>query len=159
MIPIVIALTVVLLIWTFRELAPGSQTNFLQLEGIATAYAIGGIWLHILVTHNDTGMAGFYRRIYPVAALLILAAEAWTLIVQLRATGLKTVTYTFTLIWIASVVCVLLLLLMKEKAHPPIVVVVCILSAVSILPMIGYHTLPVTAQASRLENCWFKKAC
>lgn len=152
LIPIILALTVVLLIWTGREVISSGETSFLQLEGIATAFAATGIWLHIMVTHNDPPIAIFFRRVYPLTALFILAAEAWTLIVQLMDSGLKIVTYSFTLIWIASVASIILLLVIKEKSHAIIALILSAIAVISVLPVIGYHALPVTAQVSRLER-------
>ena len=87
----------------------------MTLSGIATSYAAIGIWLHILVTHHESGMAKFYKRIYPMAALLILAFEARALILQLSDSGLKMPEYYFALIWVLAVVAAVLLLIKKEK--------------------------------------------
>lgn len=152
MIPIVLAMTVVLLIWTGRIIVTGSWPIFVQLYSIATAYTFGGIWLHVMTTHHDTGLARLYRRIYPIAALVILAFEAWALLTQLGKSGLKMTEYYFILIWITAVVASVLLLLLKAKAHTMIVVLICILAVFSVLPLVGYQSLPVTAQVNRLEK-------
>ncbi|MDD2457283.1 MAG: DUF4153 domain-containing protein [Eubacteriales bacterium] len=151
-IPIALALTVVLLVWTGRVVITSSWPQFTQLASIATAYTIGGIWLHILVTAYETGLARFYRRIYPVAALLILVFEAWALVVRLRQSGLKMTEYSFALIWLIALVAAVLLLVRKARAHVPIIALICLVAVISVLPVLGYHALPVTAQASRLEN-------
>jgi hypothetical protein len=152
MIPIVLALTVVLLIWSARATFTGVGASFLQLSGIATSYAVGGIWLHIMVTRYDTKMAAFYRMVYPITALIILAFEAWALIVQLNRWGMKMTEYTFILIWIIAVVSVILLLVRRAKAHPAIAALACGLAIFSVLPIVGYHSLPVKSQLSRLET-------
>ncbi|MZQ97734.1 MAG: DUF4153 domain-containing protein [Acidaminobacter sp.] len=152
MIPIALALTVVLLIWTGKTLVAGQGASFMRLAGIATSYAVGGIWLHIMVTHNTSNLAKFYRKIYPFAALLILAFEAWALIVQLNRFGMKSVEYSFLLMWIVAVSAVVLLILRKDKAHVLIALLVSSAALVSVLPLVGYHSLPVRSQISRLEN-------
>jgi hypothetical protein len=151
-IPIALALTVVLLVWTGRVVITGSWPQFNQLASIATAYTIGGIWLHIMVTTYETGLARFYRRIYPMAAWVILVFEAWALVVRLRQSGLKTAEYAFALICLIALVAAVLLIVKKAKAHVPIAALVCLVAGISVLPVLGYQALPVTAQASRLEN-------
>jgi hypothetical protein len=152
MIPIALALTAVLLIWTGKIMVTGSWPVFLQLSGIATGYTVGGLWLHVLVTYNESGLAKFYRRFYPVAALVILTFEAWALLIQLGKSGLKMTEYSFILIWIIALAAAVLLLIMKAKAHPVIAALVCALAVFSVLPVVGYQALPVTSQVNRLEN-------
>jgi len=104
------------------------------------------------VTHNTSNLAKFYRRFYPFAALLILAFEAWALIVQLNRFGMKSVEYSFLLMWIVSVAAVVLLIIRKDKAHVLIALLVSAAALVAVLPLVGYHSLPVRSQISRLEN-------
>lgn len=152
MVPIVLALTVVLLIWAVKTVVTGTWPAFDQLSGIAAGYAAGGIWLHMMVTHYESGLAKFYRRIYPIAALVILAFEAWALVVQLGESGLKTTEYFFLLIWAVTVAACILLMLIRSKAHTITAVLICAAAAFSVLPAVGYHALPVAAQVNRLEN-------
>ncbi|HZK61645.1 MAG TPA: hypothetical protein VFC41_06170 [Anaerovoracaceae bacterium] len=152
MVPIVLALTVVLFIWAGRTVMGGTGALFIRLSSIAAAYTVGGIWLHIMVTHHESGVAKFYRRIYPIAALVILVFEAWALINQLGKSGLKVTEYTFIIIWIVAATGAVLLLLLKNRAHPVIVAITCGLAIISVLPIVGYHALPVTAQVNRLET-------
>ncbi|MFX4262807.1 DUF4153 domain-containing protein [Pelotomaculum propionicicum] len=152
LVPIVLALTAVLLLWAGRTVVTGTWPVFVQLYGIATGYAAGGIWLHVMVTHLESGPAKFYRRVYPVTTLVILAFEAWALFIQLGRTGLKTTEYSFALIWVIAVVSAVLLLVRKARAHTAIAALVCAAAVFSVLPAVGYHALPVTAQVSRLEK-------
>ncbi len=152
MIPILLALTAVFLAWSVRSVIQGMGQSFVQLASIATSYAVFGTALHILVTHHDSGMARFYRRIYPISALLILGFEAWALISQILQEGIKLTEYSFGLLWIFTVASVVLLLLKKERSHQIIALMACTLALIAILPVVGYHALPVTAQTARLEN-------
>ena len=152
LVPIVLALTVVLLIWAVKTIAGGQDAAFYRLYRIAAAYTLGGIWLHIMVTHYETGVAKFYKRIYPVAALVILVFEAWALATQLSVSGLKFTEYVFAMIWILAAVSAILLLIQKEKAHRMIVIVASVLAVCYVLPVLGYNALPVTAQTSRLKE-------
>ena len=71
-----LALTFVLLAWAAKTILGGmADSSFIVLSSIATAYALVGIWLHIMVTEYDLTLAKFYRKVYPLAALVILAFE------------------------------------------------------------------------------------
>lgn len=152
LVPIVLALTVVLLIWAGRTIVSGVDTYFNTLYGIAAAYTIGGIWLHIMVTRYESGIAKFYRRIYPVTALVILVFEAWALFLQLGEFGLKFTEYSFGIVWILAAASSILLLIRKERAHHLIVILASVLALVYVLPVLGYNALPVTAQSNRLKD-------
>jgi len=152
MIPILLTLTAVLLIWSGKTILGGMKVPFLRLSAIAASYAAGGIWLHIMVTHHQSLQARLYRRIYPIAALVILTFEAWALVIQLQKYGLKITEYSFTLIWIVAAAAAVLLFLMKAKAHTVIALITCFTVVFSVLPVFGYHALPITAQVSRLEK-------
>ncbi|MGE5423362.1 MAG: DUF4153 domain-containing protein [Ignavibacteriales bacterium] len=152
MVPIMMALTVVLLLWTIKTLITGVAVPFQELSGIATSYAVVGIWLHIMITHHESNLAQFYRRFYPYAALLILTFEARSLFMQISASGVKTTEYWFLMIWIMAVVGSVWLIVKKAKAHNSIVALTCVLGVISILPASGYHSLPVMSQVNRLEN-------
>ena len=152
MVPIMLALTIVLLLWAVRIVTQGVWPSFMRLSGIAASYAIGGIWLHAMVTHHEGKMSVFYRKYYPFAALIILGFEAWALVVQLGKYGLKTTEYYFCLTWIFAVVSVILLVLFKAAAHRKIIILIAALAICSVLPAIGYNALPVKAQTTRLEK-------
>jgi len=152
LVPITLALTIVLLLWAGQSILKGNWPSFMMLYRIAAVYAIGGIWLHIMVTDHETGVEKFYRKIYPVAALIILAFEAWALYRQINQFGLKITEYWFIIIWITAVLSSCLLLILKENSHNKIILVTCIAALVSVSPVIGYHSLPVLAQLDRLEN-------
>lgn len=152
MIPIILALTIVLFLWAGRTILTGIWPPFIRLAGIATSYSFIGLWLHIMVTHHKSELAKFYRQVYPFAALVILTFEAGALISQLNKFGLKFAEYSFALVWIVAVVSAVLLLILKAKAHTPIVALTCIVAVISVLPVAGYHALPVASQVDRLEE-------
>ncbi|NCB42604.1 MAG: DUF4153 domain-containing protein [Clostridia bacterium] len=157
LVPIVLALTVVLLIWAGKTIISGVDTYFNTLYGIAASYTIGGIWLHIMVTHYETGLAKFYKKIYPLAALVILVFEAWALFLQLGATGLKFTEYAFGVVWIFAAVSSILLLVKRERSHSLIVMSASLLALVYVMPILGYNALPVNAQSNRLEALLVKE--
>jgi len=152
MIPIILALTVVLFLWAGRTILTGTWPVFIRLAGIATTYSFVGLWLYVMVTHHESGLAKFYRRVYPFAALIILAFEVAALVTQLGKYGLKITEYSFTMVWIVAVIAAILLLIRKSKAYQPIVVLICAVAVFSVLPFVGYHALPVASQVDRLEK-------
>ncbi|MDI9475522.1 MAG: hypothetical protein ACOX0L_00645 [Natronincolaceae bacterium] len=152
MVPIMLALTLVLILWVGKTIMEGMRVPFVQLSSIASSYAIGGIWLHIMVTHYKTGLAMFYKKVHSIAVILILAVEAWALAIQLQKHGLKTTEYFFILIWIVALSAAILLMIKKERAHNTIAIIVGILAIITVAPYIGYNSLPVTAQVNRLEG-------
>lgn len=152
MIPIVLTLTLVLLIWTVRTVLTGMHVRFTQLYSIASAYTIGGLWLHAMTIRNESNFAKVYRIVYPFASFVILIFEAWAVISQLLETGLKTTEYIFILIWILACSGSILIITKKTRAHAWIALTACILAILSIQPIIGYQALPVSAQINRLET-------
>lgn len=152
LIPIVLALTVVLLIWAGKTVLSGMQVPFVQLSGIAASYTIGGLWLHAMTVRHESGLAKTYRLVYPLASAVILAFEAWAVVTQLQSSGLKTTEYYFILVWLLAAAGVVLLVIQKFKTHAAIAAVACVLAIVSVLPVIGYHDLSVSAQTTRVET-------
>ncbi|MEA4933824.1 MAG: DUF4153 domain-containing protein [Lawsonibacter sp.] len=152
MIPIVLILTLVLLLWTVRTVMTGMHVRFIQLYSIASAYTIGGLWLHAMTIRNESSLAKVYRIVYPFASFVILIFEAWAVISQLLETGLKTTEYVFILIWILACSGSILIITKKIRAHALIALTACMLAMISIQPVIGYQALPVSAQSHRLET-------
>lgn len=152
MIPIMIALTLVLLLWSGKTIMGGMKASFMQLFGIATAYTMFGLWLHLMVTHYKTGLASFYRKVYPFAAVVILAIEARALVIQILKSNLKTTEYLFIVIWIIALASAVLLIILNEKSHKMIAILICIMAIITVLPVVGYRDLPVTMQVNRLEK-------
>ncbi|HMM05636.1 MAG TPA: DUF4153 domain-containing protein [Clostridiales bacterium] len=152
LIPVFIALTLVLLGWALKTVLGGMHTSFTQLFGIAATYTLGGLWLYLMVTHHKTVIAGFYRRFYPIGALVILIFEAWALIVALGAAGLKISEYYFILLWLIAAISSVLLLIKKSGAYLPILFLICVLAVVSVLPFIGYQPTTIAAQTNRLTT-------
>jgi len=152
MVPILLALTAVLLLWAVKTIFSGMDDAFEQLFAITAAYTLAGLWLHFMVNRYEAAMAKFYCRAYPPAALVILAFEAWALYRQLDASGLKTEEYFFLLVWILTAAAAILLLIRQAKGYTVIIALVCALAVLAVLPGLSYQALPVKAQAERLEN-------
>lgn len=151
-IPIMMALTVVLLIWTVRVMLKGVDVSFNRLSSIASSYVIIGIWLHIMVAKHQSKLAEFYKKAYPFAGILILIFEAWALYVQLSKFGLKTAEYSFLMIWIFAVISVLLLIFLKEESYRKIAIVAVAISTIWVLPFVGYEDITFNSQVKRLET-------
>ncbi len=152
LVPIFLALTVVLILWAGRTVLLGVDIPFLNLYGIATSYAVGGLVLHILVTHGESAPAKLYLRIFPLAVLVILLFEAWALVISLLDHGLQMEEYLFIVTWFITFCSAILLLIRQNQAHRPIVYVVSLLAALAVMPVIGFHQLPYNQQVGRLEK-------
>jgi hypothetical protein len=152
LVPVMMALTVVLVMWVFRTLLEGEWPSFVQLSGIAVSYALGGIWLHMMVTDHDSNLTLFYKKYFPYAALGILAFQLVALIRQLSMYSLKTTEYYFIIVWLCAVIGLILIIKEKEEAHPKIVSIYIIGFLVSILPLVGYHKIPPMMQTAHLES-------
>lgn len=152
LVPIMLALTVVLIIWALLTIIGGMDTRFINLYSIATSFAFGGLLLHILITKNETSIAKFYKKVFPFAALFILLFEAWALIIQLNKFGLKTTEYLFIIVWIIAFASSILLILKQAKAHRLMVYLTAAFTVVSVLPIVGFTDLPFSQQTNRLET-------
>ncbi len=150
--PVMLALTLVLILWAGKTIISGMKVSFVMLYSIASSYAIGGIWLYMMVTHLETGLVKAYKNIYPIVALLILFFEAWALVIQIQKYGVKTTEYLFILLWLIALVSAILLIFKKEESYHYIVGIVCALTLLSVTPYIGYNVLPVKLQINRLQD-------
>lgn len=152
LIPIFFAMTLVLFAWSIKTFTTKTWPIFIELSSITFTYTLGGIWLHLMVTHHETPLANNYKRFYPFAALIILTFEARALFAQLSKFGLKTTEYYFILLWIVTVITAILLIIKKEKAHDLFVKMICVTAILSVLPFVGYHKIPVAMQVERLQH-------
>jgi hypothetical protein len=82
MIPIVLMLSVVLLLWALRMLLTQQWPQFEQLASIFSGYVLLGVWLTIMVANAQHGLARFYRRVFPLVAILFLLVEAVAIVRQ-----------------------------------------------------------------------------
>ena len=157
MVPLMIALTLVLLLWIGRTVLTGIDVPFGDLAGITAAYTIGGVWLHMMVSGHDTKVTKFYIRFYPIAALVILVFAVIALIQQLSETGLRSGEYWFILTWLVAVIGAVLMIILKSKSYNIIVAITCLLAVLSVSPIVGYNVLPVKSQVNRLEKLLIKE--
>lgn len=151
-VPITLALTVVLLLWTVRIIFQGVGENFLRLSGIATTYTVVGIWLHIMVQEADNALAKFYTKVYPMATLIILAFEGWAIFNQLRNYGMQTTEYYFVIVWIVAIIAMILLVMKMQKSYAIVLAMTMFSMIFTVLPIVGYQSLPVILQTNRLEK-------
>lgn len=150
--PIMMALTLVLLIWSVRVVLQGMDVSFNRLSSIASSYVIVGIWLHMMLAKHESKLAEFYKKAYPFAGILILIFEAWALFVQLNKFGFKTAEYSFLMIWIFASISVFLLIFLKEKAYRKIAITAVVVAIVWVLPILGYQDITFNSQVKRLEE-------
>ena len=94
----------------------------------------------------------FYLKAYPYAALVILAFEAWALVMHLNTYGLQTTEYYFIVTWVVAISSMLLILFKKEWAYVFILWITMGAMLFTVLPVVGYQSLPVRLQTKRLEQ-------
>ncbi|MFC4709335.1 hypothetical protein ACWOEJ_03750 [Enterococcus eurekensis] len=151
-VPITLSLTVVLLLWTVRIIFQGVGENFLRLSGIATTYTVVGIWLHIMVQEADNALAKFYMKVYPMATLIILAFEGWAIFNQLRNYSMQTTEYYFVIVWIVAIIAMILLVMKMQKSYAIVLAMTMFSMIFTVLPIVGYQSLPIMLQTNRLEK-------
>lgn len=152
LIPLMTLLTAVLLIWAIQILAVGDWPSFNQLSVIFTAYTLFGIFLAVMVSHYPQPAARWYRKVYPFAAVVFLAFEAYAWVSQIQMNGLMTNAYFIAVLWLLAVAGALVLLIAPVAKNRLIAWLAAGLCVLVILPWIGYHEAPVLAQQSRLRN-------
>jgi len=152
LIPIIAALTVVLLIWVIQILIVGKWPEFEQLTTIFSGYAILGIWLFIMVSNQDKPIARLFRRIYPIVLIVFLAFEAYAIAERVMAVSFQTGEYVVSLIWIYALLSALVLLIRPIIRNRLTAFVAMLLIAVAVMPIIGYQDFTIASQSRRLFN-------
>ena len=152
LVPVLLALTLVLLVWTVQTIGDGSWQRFERLAWIAAGYTVFGIWLHLMVASYDVKPATFYKKLYPFAALIILATEAYVLYAQVQRAGLGETEYWFSVVWLLTVFAAVGLLWRRPQIYRDILFVACALTMITVMPLIGYNDLPVAWQVKRVER-------
>lgn len=152
MIPILAALTLVLFIWSLRILFTGNWPVYEQIIGIFTAYSLFGILLYFLVSSYDTLTVSLYRKIIPIATLVFLAFEAYSIVTQINMYGVKPLEYAIVFLWIyAMITSVLFLFLPISKNKVPSYIAIFLI-AVFVLPVVGANDFSYTNQGVHLKN-------
>lgn len=152
LVPVILALAVVLILWVARNTISGFQPEFSGLFRITLWFALGGLWLHVMISEHAGGLVSFYRKAFPPAALVILAFSARSLVFQLGRFGLMTAEYFFILVWLLAVVSLILILWRKAAAHRTILLLLSALTVLAVFPFVGFTELPVRVQGARLET-------
>ena len=151
MIPILSILTIVLAIWAIQSLIVVNWQDFELLTGIFTAYTMYGIFLSIMVSHYTHSLATFFRRAFPVCAVIFLAFEAYVIYRQVSVYGLKTSEYFICLLWIFGLLSVIVLLINRPQRNRLIAWLGLALTVLAVLPILGYQGVPVASQTERLR--------
>lgn len=155
-IPIIAALSVVLLIWSVNILIRGEWPDFNQLTAIFSTYAIVGVVVAVLTGHYTQSTAIWFRKLFPIAALVFLAFEVYAVVDRIGRIGLGMLEYTVVLLTMYAVVAVLLLLLRpitRDRLTGWVAVAVIVLS---VLPLVGFLDLPAWAQGAKLKKVLYR---
>lgn len=152
LIPIMLAFSLVLLIWVIRILLPGQAPLVDILPGTIGSYAIASIALHIFVTHYPSKLARFYRLVTPYVWVIVIICSLIHLSRQIQVEGLNTAFYWFILIATFTILSAGFILIFKQKAHLIMTCCLSILLVVAVLPRVGVAELPVRSQIRRVER-------
>ncbi|MCH4889610.1 DUF4153 domain-containing protein [Acidaminobacter sp. JC074] len=151
MIPIIGALTLVLLLWIGKALL-GDWPNFNTVMGIVISYAIFGIFLYLMVLPGQDKIGDMYKKLFPFASILILLFGVYAFTRHISQEAFRGQEYYFILVILTSLVIMILMLVKKDKSQNVIPFLVMFSMVVSVLPMIGYHQLPVNLEVDRLAS-------
>ncbi|NLO36607.1 MAG: DUF4153 domain-containing protein [Clostridiaceae bacterium] len=152
LIPLTALLSLVLLIWALQVLIGRQEAAFSQLSVIFSAYVFSGIFLMIMTSRDDRRLTGLFHRIFPAAALLFLAFEAYAWIRELQAHGLQTGTYFAALVWLFAVSSAGVLLVFTVERARMTAWIAAGLALLAVLPLSGFLDAPGLAQTARLKS-------
>lgn len=152
MTPLIMALSLVLIIWIFKTIFTGIWPTFEELSSIIIMYFSWGIWLGIMNTQKKSDFSRIYLKFFPYVSLFILVFSIVALFNQINSFGIKENEYIFILIMILSFIYSISLIINKTNADNLLPWLISLLTLISIFPYLGYHSLPVEYQTMRLEN-------
>ena len=152
MVPIMLVLSLVLLIWALRMLVTGQWPMFAQLASIFTGFILVGIWLNIMIADNEHGLAKFFRRIYPILALIFLAVEAVAIVRQVRLVGIRGGEYAAAALWLFGLTAAVFFLIRPIRLNHLTAWTAALVIILSILPATGYDDITFRSQLTRLEQ-------
>lgn len=152
MIPILAALTIVLLIWSIRILITRVWPDYSQTIAIFTTYSLVGIFLYLLVSSYDNIIVRLYKRIIPLTTLLFLAFEAYTIINRISLFGVKPAEYGVSFLWLFAAVSSVIFIFIPVRGNRVTSYVAIALIAVFVMPVIGASDASFSLQSKRLEN-------
>ena len=152
MIPIVLALSFVLLLWALRMLISRSWPDFAQLASIFSGYIILGTWLTIMVADSAHGLAKFFRRAYPVLAIIFLAVESVAIFRQIDRFGIRGGEYAAAVVLIFGISSAVYFLIKPISLNRLSAWTAAVLILISVLPLTGFSDVTLNSQLSRLNN-------
>lgn len=152
MIPIVLALSLVLLLWALRMLISRSWPDFAQLASIFSGYIILGTWLTIMVADSTYGLAKFFRRAYPVLAIIFLAVEAVAIFRQIDRFGIRGGEYVAAVVLIFGISSAVYFLIKPIRLNHLSAWTAAVLILISVLPLTGFSDVTLNSQIDRLNS-------
>ncbi len=152
LIPLTALLSLVLLIWALQVLSGRQDADFSQLSVIFSTYVFSGIFLMIMTSRENRRMARLFHRLFPAAALLFLAFEAYAWFREFQVHGLQTGTYFAALVWLFAVASASVLLIGSVRRSRITAFIASGLALLAVLPLSGFLDAPALAQTARLKS-------
>lgn len=151
-IPLFALMTLVLLIWSVRILALGEMPAFSRIAAIFSSYAVVGIGVAILTGRYRQLTAVWFRRLFPVAAIVFLAFETYAIVDEVSRNGLRTGSYVAILIGVYALLGAIILMLRPLELHRLTGWIAMVIVLVAVLPFVSYLDLPARSQGNRMAK-------
>ncbi len=151
-IPLITLMTLVLLIWSIRILVLGELPAFARIATIFSSYAVVGIGVAILTGRYRQQTAVWFRRLFPIAAIIFLAFETYAIVDELSRNGLRTGSYVAVLIGVYALAGAIILLLRPLERHRLTGWIAMAVILVAVLPFLSYLDLPARSQGNRMAR-------
>ncbi len=151
-IPLITLMTLVLLIWSIRILALGELPAFARIATIFSSYAVIGIGVAILTARYRQQTAVWFRRLFPIAAIVFLAFETYAIVDEVSRNGLRTGSYVAVLIGIYALLGAIVLLLRPLERQRLTGWIAMVVILVAVLPFLSYLDLPARSQGNRMAQ-------
>jgi len=152
LIPIMAALTVVLLIWSLRILITGNWPEYNQVIAIFTTYSISGIVLYYLVSSFDQLIVKVYRKVFPVAAILFLVFEVFPILERIAYYGVKPFEYAIVFTWVFALISCITFILLPVEKNKITALIAMVLVSLFVSPLIGAYDFSHRSQVNHLEK-------
>ena len=150
-IPLITAFTGVLVIYFIKILVTGVWPVG-QVGPMVLGYSAAGYFVYILSSNLDNKFAVFYRKLFPIILLPLVAMQLVSSYIRIDAYGITESRYYVVLFGIFSLVSALTLTLSKKKNPNIIVLLSAIFAILSIIPPVDAFNVSKNSQGKRLEE-------
>lgn len=154
LIPIMAVLTGIIVVYILTNLTGEFFTENI-LEGLLLNYAINGWILLILADSIENKMAQWFKRIFPIALIFVIAFQMISTFLQIQEVGVTHGRYIILLFGVGSIISGIWYILKKNRLQIlPIVAIVA--GVIAFTPPIDVLTISVNQQRDRINDVFNK---